>query len=127
MKKIRLKKWVEKTLIGESLVIISFLSMLIDVERVGLILTIILIIKLLFNIHILIKLIHHNPNKITITTFIGLFNKIIVKFKLIIVLMIFLDSSIVVNNVCCSSLLTFLNAKSCIYTLNGSLINNIIT
>ncbi|MCI6789364.1 MAG: hypothetical protein MR606_05950 [Mollicutes bacterium] len=55
MKKIRLKKWVEKTLIGESLVIISFLSMLIDVERVGLILTIILIIKLLFNIHILIK------------------------------------------------------------------------
>lgn len=55
MKKIRLKKWVEKTLIGESLVIISFLSMLIDVERVGVILTIILIIKLLFNIHILIK------------------------------------------------------------------------
>ena len=55
MKKIRLKKWVEKTLVGESLVIISFLSMLIDVERVGLILTIILIIKLLFNIHILIK------------------------------------------------------------------------
>lgn len=55
MKKIRLKKWVEKTLIGESLVIISFLSMLIDVERSGLILTIILIIKLLFNIHLLTK------------------------------------------------------------------------
>ena len=55
MKKIRLKKCVEINFIGVSLVFICFFSMFFVVDRVGLILTLIFIIMLLFNIHILIK------------------------------------------------------------------------
>ena len=55
MKKRVLKKWVKNILSGESVIIFSFIAMIDDFTKLGFIILLMLLLKLIFNISILSK------------------------------------------------------------------------
>lgn len=55
MKKRVLKKWVKNILSGESVIIFSFIAMIDDFTKLGFIIILMLLLKLIFNISILSK------------------------------------------------------------------------